>query len=316
MLTASSRASQSKDLRLPYSHGVTGCLMHNETVTLREALASSASKLARHKDLRANAARDAELLLLHVLSVPRTRLFTDPGQPLKPEEQQAFDALIARRLTHEPIQYIIGQQEFCGFALRVTPAVLIPRPETELLVEAALFRLPNNKPLRIAEIGTGSGAIAIAIAHHLPLAHVTALDLSPSALAIARENAATHHIEDRIRFLESDLLSAVATEAPFDAILSNPPYVPLTDRESLHPQVRNHEPASALFAGTDGLDIYRRLIPQAFAMLRPGALLALEIGHGQRGALAELLNDWENVEFLNDLQHIPRVAIAWRQVRM
>jgi release factor glutamine methyltransferase len=290
--------------------------MHNKPVTLREALAAAASELAQRHDLRANASRDAEFLLLHTLAAPRTLLFTDPDRALTPEQQQAFDTLIARRLTAEPIQYILGQQEFYGLALRVTPDVLIPRPETELLVEAVLGRLPRrreqDKPLRIADIGTGSGAIAIAIANHLPLAQITALDLSTAALAIARENAATHHLDTRIRFLESDLLAAVSAEAPFDAILSNPPYVPITDRESLHPQVRDHEPASALFAGRDGLDIYRRLIPEAFALLKSGGLLALEIGHGQRGSLADLLNSWDSVEFLNDLQQIPRVAIAVR----
>jgi release factor glutamine methyltransferase len=286
--------------------------MHNETVTLREALTSAASQLAQREDLRPNAAKDAELLLFQTLAAPRTILFTDPDLSLTPEQQLAFDALIARRLAAEPIQYILGHQEFYGLTLRVTPAVLIPRPETELLVEAALARLPRDRQVRIADIGTGSGAIAIAIAHHLPLASVTALDLSPAALEIARENAATHHLEDRVRFLESDLLAAVATEASFDAALSNPPYVPISDRDSLHPEVRDHEPSTALFAGLNGLDIYRRLVPQAFALLKPDGLLALEIGHGQRDALARLLSNWDSIEFLNDLQQIPRVALATR----
>ena len=286
--------------------------MHNETVTLREALTSAAAQLSAHEELRANAAKDAEVLLLHTLEAPRTLLFTAPDRILTGAELTAFDALIARRLGYEPIQYITGQQEFYGLMLRVAPAVLIPRPETEVLVEAALVRLPQDKPLRIADVGTGSGAIAVAIAHHLPLAQVTALDLSSAALGIAGENAATHHLGDRIRFVESDLLAAFTTEAPLDAILSNPPYVPIVERESLHPQVRDHEPASALFAGADGLDIYRRLIPQAFAMLKPGGLLALEIGYGQRDAVAELLKGWDSVDFVNDLQRIPRVAFGWK----
>ena len=241
-------------------------------------------------------------------------LFTDPARVLTPEQQYAFDTLIARRLAAEPIQYITGQQEFYGLTLRVTPAVLVPRPETELLVEAVLARLEKNKPLRIADVGTGSGAIAIAIAHHLPLAEITALDLSVAALAIARENAATHRLEDRIRFLTSDLLASVSNEAQFDAVLSNPPYVPTTDRGSLHSEVRDHEPASALFAGIDGLDIYRRLVPEAFSQLKPGGLLALEIGCGQREDVAALLSSWKRVEIMNDLQQIPRVALAWRPV--
>ena len=279
-------------------------------LTLREALIAATNRLASHEALRENASRDAELLLLHTLSAPRTLLFTDPDRALSSEQQASYDASITRRESGEPIQYITGQQEFYGLTLRITPAVLIPRPETEILVEAALHRLPKDKPLRVVDIGTGSGAIAIAIAHHLPLAQLFALDISPAALAIASENASTHHLEDRISFLESDLLSAIMNEAPFDAILSNPPYIPITDRDSLHPQVRDHEPGSALFAGTDGLDIYKRLIPEAFAALKPGGLLAMEIGFGQRDALANLLAVWGQVEFLNDLQQIPRTAIA------
>jgi release factor glutamine methyltransferase len=286
--------------------------MHNETVTLREALAAAAAQLVQREDLRPNAQRDAELLLLHILAAPRTLLFTHPDRILTLNQQTRYESLIARRLTGEPIQYITGHQEFYGLDLRVTPAVLIPRPETEVLVEAALGLLSKDKPLRIADIGTGSGAIAIAVAHHLPMAQVAAVDLSSEVLAIARENAAAHQVEARIRFLESDLLSAITGEEPFDAILSNPPYIPDSDRASLHVQVREHEPASALFAGPSGMDIYERLIPQAFAALKPGGLLALEIGHGQRDAIAELLSPWDSVEFVNDLQQIPRVAIARR----
>jgi release factor glutamine methyltransferase len=286
--------------------------MHNETVTLREALAAATAQLVQREDLRPNAQRDAELLLLHILAAPRTLLFTDPDRILTLNQQTRYESLIGRRLTGEPIQYITGHQEFYGLDLRVTPAVLIPRPETEVLVEAALGLLSKDKPLRIADIGTGSGAIAIAVAHHLPMAQVAAVDLSSEALAIARENAAAHHVEARIRFLESDLLSAIAGEEPFDAILSNPPYIPDSDRASLHVQVREHEPASALFAGPSGMDIYERLIPQAFAALKPGGLLAMEIGHGQRNAIVKLLSPWDSVEFVDDLQQIPRVAIARR----
>jgi release factor glutamine methyltransferase len=281
-------------------------------MTLREAIAASAARLENAAGLAADAARDAQLLLLHTLSLPRTALFTDPGRTLTAHEQERFDAAIRRRLAGEPIQYITGQQEFYGLTLRVTPAVLIPRPETELLVEAVIAALGDRGPLRIVDIGTGSGAIAIAVAHHLPQAQVTALDLSPAALAVASGNAAALGLEGRIRFLRSDLLEAVADEAPLDAVLSNPPYIPESDRESLHPQVRDHEPAMALFAGAEGLDIYARLIPQALAALKPGGLLALEIGFGQRPALAELLRAWDEVRFLDDLQGIPRVALGRR----
>jgi release factor glutamine methyltransferase len=280
------------------------------SMSLRQTILAAAARIAANPELQPDAYRDAELLLLHTLNLPRTALILDPNRPLTAAEQAAYDRAIGRRATGEPIQYITGEQEFYGLTLRVTSVVLIPRPETELLVEAVLARLPSEQPLRIADIGTGSGAISIALAVHRPHAQITTLDISSAALDIARENAAAHQVADRIRFLESDLLSAVAGEPPFDAIVSNPPYVPETDRTSLHPQVRDHEPATALFAGPDGLDIYARLIPQAHAALSHGGLLALEFGHGQREALAALLKDWKDVVFLDDLQKIPRVVLA------
>lgn len=282
-------------------------------MTLRQALTVAAAQLASDEHLRATAARDAELLLLHTLQIPRVTLIAHPDDELSANQRFAYEATIGRRLHHEPIQYITGQQEFYGLTLRVTPAVLIPRPETEHLVEAVLKSLPTNRPLRIADIGTGSGAIAIAIAAHLPQAAITALDISAEALAIATANAREHKVADRIRFLQSDLLSVLNREAEtFDAIVSNPPYVAETDRATLHPQVRDHEPATALFAGKTGLDVYRRLIPQAYAALKPNGLLALEIGHDQQDAVAALLRAWHNLSFVNDLQHIPRVALARR----
>jgi release factor glutamine methyltransferase len=283
-------------------------------MSLRQTIAAAAARLAANPELQPDATRDAELLLLHILGLPRTALFTAPDRTLSDAEQAEYDRTIGRRAAGEPIQYITGEQEFYGLALRVTPAVLIPRPETELLVEAVLERLPATQGLRVVDIGTGSGAISIALATQRLNLQVTTLDISPAALAVARENAATHGVADRIRFLESDLLAALADsdEPPFDAIVSNPPYVPEADRATLHPQVRDHEPATALFAGPEGMDIYRRLIPQAYAALKPGGLLALEFGHGQREALAAFLSSWNEVEFLDDLQQIPRVALAHR----
>jgi release factor glutamine methyltransferase len=280
-------------------------------MTLREALTVAAAQLASDENLRATATRDAELLLLHILQIPRTSLIAHPDQELSPSQRAAYENSIARRLRHEPVQYITGQQEFYGLTLKVTPAVLIPRPETEHLVEAVLKLLPTNKSVKIADIGTGSGAIAIALAAHLPQAAITALDISPEALTIATINAREHNVAARIRFLQSDLLSALDHEAEtFDAIVSNPPYVAESDHATLHPQVRDYEPATALFAGETGLDIYHRLIPQAHNALKPTGLLALEIGHGQQDAIASLLQTWRNVSFINDLQQIPRVALA------
>jgi release factor glutamine methyltransferase len=281
-------------------------------MTLRQALTIATQQLATSEHLRANAHRDAELLLIHTLQIPRTTLLAHPNRELSSADEVIYESHIARRLKNEPIQYIIGQQEFYGLALKVTPAVLIPRPETEHLVEAVLQRLPHDRPIRIVDIGTGSGSIAIALAVHLQLAQIIAVDLSPKALQIARANAETHAVANRIDFRQSDLLTAVDHEAPFDAIVSNPPYIPETDSPTLHPEVRDHEPHTALFSGSEGLDIYRRLIPQARALLKPNGLIALEIGHGQREALAALLSDWRNVNFVDDLQQIPRVAIATR----
>jgi release factor glutamine methyltransferase len=280
-------------------------------MTFREALTVAAAQFASDEHLRPTATRDAELLLLHTLQIPRVTLIAHPNDELSTSQRTVYEDHIARRLRHEPVQYITGQQEFFGLTLKVTPAVLIPRPETEHLVEAVLKLLPTNQPLMIADIGTGSGAIAIALAVHLPRAKITALDISPEALAIATENARKHSVADRISFLRSDLLSALNHEAEaFDAIVSNPPYIAETDRKTLHPQVRDHEPPTALFAGETGLDIYHRLIPQAHKALKPTGLLALEIGHGQQDAIASLLQTWKNLSFINDLQQIPRVALA------
>ncbi|MGD0887991.1 MAG: peptide chain release factor N(5)-glutamine methyltransferase [Acidobacteriaceae bacterium] len=307
-------------------------------MTLREALTRATRQLDASSGLCADAARDAALLLRHVLAISHAAQLAEPERELTTEQQATFDALILRRIANEPIQYITGEQEFFGLTLRVTPAVLIPRPETEQLVEAVLAEmnsaeLDRTQPLRILDVGTGSGAIAIALAFHLPHAQITAVDLSAAALEVAAANTARHALAGRIRFVQSDLLDGIRTvilsEAahvvssevegpavlpvalpPFDVIVSNPPYVPTADRASLHPQVRDHEPAAALFAGLDGLDIYRRLIPQARAALQPNGLLALEIGHGQREAIASLLSGWNELRFLDDLQHIPRIALA------
>jgi release factor glutamine methyltransferase len=285
-------------------------------MTLREALTRATQQLDAYPDLRADAARDAAALLHHALGISQAALLADPGRSLTQDQQAAYDALILRRAANEPIQYIAGEQEFYGLALRVTPAVMIPRPETEILVEAVLGevkRAGQQSALCILDVGTGSGAIAIALAHNLPSARITAVDLSGTALEVAVVNTARHQLMDRIQFIESDLLEGLASDGlPFDVIVSNPPYVPANDRASLHPQVRDYEPGVALFAGADGLDIYRRLIPQARAALLPNGLLALEIGHGQREAIASLLSGWNEVRFVDDLQQIARIAVARR----
>ncbi len=287
--------------------------MHTD-MTLRKAVSAAAGKLAGNEHLRPTAGLDAELLLLHTLALPRSTIYAYPGRLLSSEEQAAYDAAIARRLAMEPVQYITGRQEFFGLELEVGPGVLIPRPETELLVEAVLNRMPRDQPVRVLDVGTGSGAIAVAIAAHLPLAEVTAIDVSAAALEIAGRNVRKFALGDRIKLLNSDLLTSVPeSETGFDVVLSNPPYIPLAERASLHPQVREYEPDEALFAGPDGLAMYRRLIPEANRVLTTQGLLALEIGYGQKDAMAELLADWRGVQFVDDLQGIPRVAMAWKR---
>jgi release factor glutamine methyltransferase len=276
-------------------------------ISVRAALAKGAAQLQH----LATGRRDAELLAMYSLGCDRAWLLTHPETPLTSEQAVQYEQLLARRAGNEPIQYITGEQEFYGLKFCVTPDVLIPRPETEHIVEALLARVPHDAPLRIADIGTGSGAIAVVLAHSLPHAQVTALDVSSAALAVARDNAERNNVADRVRLVESDLLAAVAGET-FDAIVSNPPYV--AANESLEPQVRDFEPAGALFAGPTGLEIYCRLVPQAHAALKADGWLLLEIGYGQRDAVAQLLAGWKSLSFVNDLQGIPRVACAQRSV--
>jgi len=222
-----------------------------------------------------------------------------------------FRALIQRRLAGEPIQYITGETEFYGLPFRVTRDVLIPRPETEHLVEKVLELATHFFAPRILDVGTGSGCIAVSLAHGIPHAHITAIDLSASALAIARENAKINGVE--VRFIKGDLLVPVAGER-FEIVVSNPPYVASADRDTLSVEVRDFEPALALFAGEDGLEVYRRLIPAAFNALVPGGFVVLEIGHGQEQEIRALLsaNGFENIECINDLQGIPRVVCVRR----
>jgi release factor glutamine methyltransferase len=253
--------------------------------------------------------RDAELLLAHVLRCDRVALLTHPERSLTSSEVDQFEILVRRRLASEPMQYITGVQEFFGLPFEVSPAVLIPRPETEHLVEAALERFDCEADLRIVDVGTGSGAIAVSLAHALPRSRVTAVDLSPAALELARRNAQRHGVIDRITLIPSDLLAAVEGTG-FDAVVSNPPYI--AEGEVLEPQVANYEPRTALYAGPTGLEIYERLIPQAAKVLKPEGWLMLEIGYGQSDALGGLLHHWTGVTFLNDLQGIPRVVVAKR----
>lgn len=278
--------------------------------TVSSAVAQGAQYLAPgpHAD---RAKLDAEVLLRYVLDAGKAWLLTHGDDTLTGEQAQRYSMLLERRFYGEPIQYITGEAEFYGLIFRVTPDVLIPRPETEHLVEQAITYARDFQHPRIVDIGTGSGAIAVALAHHLPQARITSIDISEKALVIAKENAARNQVAERIRFLQGDLLMPVERER-FDLIVSNPPYVSEADRETLSVEVRDHEPSLALFAGADGLAVYRRLIPAAHEAFLSGGSLLMEIGYGQSDAIRALLaeSDFGQIRFVLDLQGIPRVACA------
>jgi release factor glutamine methyltransferase len=272
-------------------------------------IAEAQLRSGQHPD---RARRDGETLLLHVVQRNRAFLMAHGREELDVAHAERCAELLDRRTAGEPIQYILGEAEFYGLPFHVTHDVLIPRPETEHLVEKALELAARYRQPRIADVGTGSGAIAVALAYQLPDARITAIDLSSRALNIAQENAALNGVEERLRFLQGDLVAPVASEQ-FDIVVSNPPYVSSADRESLDLEVRNYEPAEALFAGEDGLDVYRRLIPAACAVLVPGGALVLEIGYGQEKGIRELLSGsgFEQIASLVDLQGIPRVVASF-----
>jgi release factor glutamine methyltransferase len=286
--------------------------MFAQSMTIGDAIAWGTSLLDESDSIPAARSRsDAIFLLRHVLGIAHAEMYAYRERALTALQTEAFNAHLQQRLRGVPVQYIIGEQEFFGLPFHVTRDVLIPRPETEHLVEAAIARLKDLPVPRILDVGTGSGAIAVALAHSLPTAEVVALDITAAALRVAAENARRNAVAAHIRFVESDLLAAVAHER-FDAIVSNPPYVADSERKSLPAEVREYEPAQALFSGPTGLELYRRLIPDARPLLVSGGWLMMEIGQGQRDAVHALLNDanWEGVEFIPDLQGIPRVAIA------
>jgi len=295
----------------------------------------------------------AELLLLHVLGRNRTWLYAHPEEIIADPDAQRYFELIARRAAGEPTQHLTGKQEFWGLEFEVTPDVLIPRPETEHVIEVALDRLAlrelrANRPqksagegLQIADIGTGSGCIVIALAKELPAANFIATDISPAALAVAKRNAQRHAVAARIDFREANLLSPVGAqhaapqpgklvdnaspavhESPvtshksrlFDLIVSNPPYIGRREAPSLPREVRDHEPASALFGGEEGYELYADLISQSARHLKPGGILVLELSHDSLPAVQPLLDakDWTNVGVTNDLAGIPRILAAER----
>jgi release factor glutamine methyltransferase len=260
------------------------------------------------------AALDAEVLARHVLGWDRAALVARWRDAAPETFETRFQLLIARRALREPVAYITGHREFWGLDFEVTPDVLIPRPETELIVEEALrFAHEAGPPREIIDVGTGSGCIAIALAHDLPSAFVTGTDISPAALTIARRNAERLGVADRVTLINADLLDEVTPTA--DLIVSNPPYIPNGDAPALQPEVGRYEPATALFGGQgDGLDVVRRLLVSASSRLAADGRLMIEFGFGQEAALGDAARHagWQVVRMCHDLQGIPRVAVFRR----
>jgi release factor glutamine methyltransferase len=260
---------------------------------------------------------DAEVLLAESLGMDRVGLYTHFDQPLQAEELARFKRLIQRRMTREPLAYIIGRREFWSLPFKVTPDVLVPRPETEGLVAEALHSIADRESdgqgCRILEIGTGSGAIIIALAKELPSASLVATDLSEKALTLARENAFRNGFQGRIQFLHGDLFDPLEKESLFHIILSNPPYIPQSHFPSLTPEVRDFEPRIALDGGEDGLSFFRRALPQVGRYLLPGGWFMAEIGAGQDPdvrKIAAAASGLEAFAFIPDLAGIPRVFKA------
>ena len=254
---------------------------------------------------------DAEVLLSHVLQKERIYLYIHFDEPLEAAELAAFREMVKKRVQRIPVAYIVGAREFMGLRFAVSPAVLIPRPDTEILVEAVIERLKDKSQIKFVDIGTGSGAIVLSLLHYLPLACAVAVDISQDALAVATENAETLLVKDRVDFYQGDIYEPLAAEE-FDAIVSNPPYIPNADIAELEPEVKEFEPYGALAGGLDGLDFYRRLIADGSNRLKDGGFMAFEVGINQAqavAALAESMPIFEKAEILKDYAGIERVVI-------
>lgn len=275
---------------------------------LKQALASAVDRLEA-ADV-GSPRMNAEVLIMFVLGVNRAYLYAHPERELTSEEEARYDEVLAQRATGMPLQYITGHQEFWGLDFVVSPAVLIPRPETEHLVETVLELAHEIAHPKIVDVGTGSGCVALAIAHELKDAEVCGVDLSPGALEIAHANAARLQLDGRVEFLQSNVLGAMAGVQDLDFVVSNPPYVGLDESDKVQRSVFEFEPRMAVFAGENGLDVIRPLIEQALVALKPGGWLAMEIGYSMRDMVLDLLSPtmWDDVRVVPDFQGIPRVV--------
>jgi release factor glutamine methyltransferase len=287
-------------------------------VNLRDKIAAARTRLVAAGIESGEAGRDAVLLARHVLDWDRATIYANYDDVPPPDFVDHFNQLIERRARREPVAYIRGVQEFWDREFIVNRSVLIPRPETELIIEEMLARLPADAPARtrrIADIGTGSGCLAVTAAAERPYLEVIATDISEAALHVAHENAGRYGVSDRIAFRESAYL--IGATGTFDFILSNPPYVTESEYQGLAPEVREYEPASALVAGEDGFRDIRQIVDLATAYLAPGGTMLIEIGYDQADAVVDLVMSFPALRLAgisNDLQNIPRVAIIERKI--
>jgi len=284
--------------------------------TVHERVAAARQMLGDAGIGALEAASSARVLAQHVLGWDTTRFLTSGHEPEPGGFGDRYDALVARRAAREPSAYITGRREFWGLPLEVSPAVLIPRPETELIVEAALeiFADPRQR-LDIADACTGCGNLAVALAHELAQASIVATDISADALAVAQRNAERHGVADRVRFVHADVLENV--NGPFDLIVANPPYVRREDGPALQPEVRDHEPGVALFGGAIGTELVAAVVDQGVARLKPGGYLMFEFGFGQEVVVETLIAATQGLTLIGlrrDLQGLARMAIARRQI--
>lgn len=275
-------------------------------ITVREALKRASSFMESLEDGRFL----AEIIVRHVLGWDRTRLFLGMEDRVSEQQWSEMEQMVQKRLQGIPVQYLIGEQEFYGLSFRVNPSVLIPRPETEILVEQVLQRRDPAASLTVADIGTGSGAIAVSLAVHSQW-KIFAVDIAQESLDTAQENSQIHGVDKKIAFLKGDLLDPVAQ--PVDILVSNPPYIPSRDVLELDVQVKDHEPMRALDGGEDGLDFYRRICQGLPQVLRPDGLVAFEVGMGQARDVEQLLlasGVISRTEVIEDLAGIQRIVIG------
>ncbi len=257
---------------------------------------------------------DAEVLLSHLLKKERIYLYVHFDEPMQEQELAQFREYVKRRAQHVPVAHIIGEKEFMGLMFKVTPATLIPRPDTEILVESAITELGKNNATKIADIGTGSGAIILSMLANMPKAEGCTVDISADALKVARENADRLQAADRCEFFQGDLFAPLGGRV-FDAVVSNPPYIPQSDIAGLEDDVKKYEPIAALTDGGDGLSFYRRLFAEGRAYVKDGGFMAVEIGIHQSEAVQKIAeeNGWHDIKIIKDYAGIDRVVIAWKQ---